>query len=368
VGTITIYLFVTRGISIPKIIIPAGLGGLIIGLLCTVPLDSYFWQSFPLWPEWSAFYYNTIQGHSADWGISPWHFYFSNALPRLMLNPLTYLLCIPLALLNPTTRRLSFDILTPLLAFGTIYSFLPHKEWRFIIYIVPGLTAVAGAGASWIFVRRSKSAFYGIVSLALVGSVILSFAASAAILAISSLNYPGGTALQVLHNQIPHPPNTHFSVHFDNLACQTGVSRFLERHEGPQTILDVLEAQEVMRERTWTYDKSEDPEKLLDPVFWAQFDYVLAERPEKVIGSWDIVGVIHGFGGVNVRRPGDNSSGETGKTPVIGVNGIGEKISRMWTTLEGLVRASFLRGWWMEIRMVPKIYILTNQLKRGSGG
>jgi hypothetical protein len=95
VGTITLYLFFTRRLSIIGVIIPAGIGGLVIGLLCTVPLDSFFWQSFPLWPEWIAFYYNTIQGHSADWGVSPWYFYLINALPRLMLNPATYLLCIP---------------------------------------------------------------------------------------------------------------------------------------------------------------------------------------------------------------------------------------------------------------------------------
>lgn len=233
---------------------PAGLGGLLIGLACTIPLDSFFWQSsFPLWPEWTAFRYNTIQGHSADWGVSPWHFYFASALPRLLLNPLTYALCIPLALLNSATRRPSCTLLAPLLSFVALYSLLPHKEWRFIIYTVPGLTGVAGAGASWIWRRRGKSPLYGLLSLALALSVLASAAASAALLALSTLNYPGGAALGALHagvSPLAHPQ--HLRVHADNLACQTGVTRFLERHSrgSPQAAV------------SWSYDKTEDPAQL----------------------------------------------------------------------------------------------------------
>lgn len=351
VATITLYLLVTQRVSIVKVVMPAGLGGLVIGLLCTVPLDSFFWQSFPLWPEWIAFYYNTIQGHSADWGVSPWHYYFFNALPRLLLNPTTYLLCIPMALLNATTRRRSLDILTPLLAFITLYSLLPHKEWRFIIYAVPGLTGVSAAGASWIWTRRSKSPLYALLSLALACSVLLSFTASTALLALSSLNYPGATALSSLHTSIPHPPSPHLAVHADNLACQTGVTRFLEAQDTQQ--------------HTWTYDKTEDPTTLLDPLFWANFDYVLAERPEKVIGSWEVVHVVYGFGGVRVLKPGEERGalGEEGYG--VGDGGWTGRISGVWRGLEGVLRQRVLGGYWVEVRMEPRIRILRNQLKWG---
>jgi alpha-1,6-mannosyltransferase len=368
VGTITIYLFLTRRISITSIIIPAGIGGLIIGLLCTVPLDSFFWQSFPLWPEWTGFYYNTIQGHSADWGVSPWHYYFADALPRLLLNPATYLLCIPVAVLNTATRRRSLDLLIPLLSFVALYSFLPHKEWRFILYVIPALTAVSASGASWIWTRRSKSLIYTVLSLALVVSILLSFLASTAILGISSLNYPGGAALHALHNALPHPPNKRFTVYFDNLACQTGVTRFLENHRGPQTIHDVLEAQETLNSRTWTYDKTEDPSALLDPMFWTRFDYVLAERPEKVIGSWAVVHVVYGYGGVKILKPGEES-GSLVEPLSAESNGVvveeewTSKVAAIWRRLEGMFRNSVLRGYWVEIRMEPKIRILRNTMK-----
>ncbi|KAF1912266.1 Alg9-like mannosyltransferase family-domain-containing protein [Ampelomyces quisqualis] len=363
VGTFTIYLFVMRRISITGVIIPAGLGGLIIGLLCTVPLDSFLWQSFPLWPEWTAFYYNTIQGHSADWGVSPWHYYFVNALPRLLLNPVTYILCIPVAVLNVATRQQSLDLLVPLLAFVGLYSFLPHKEWRFIIYAIPGLTGVAGAGASWIWTRRAKSLTYASLSLILVASVITSFAASTAILALSSLNYPGGAALNMLHHDITHPDKPHFNVYFDNLACQTGVTRFLESHRGAGTVLDVLEAQEMLARRVWTYDKTEDPSALLDPMFWAKFDYVLAERPEKVIGSWEVAHVVYGFGGVRVLKPGQASGSlvEDVQGGVAESRHWSDGVSEGWKKLEVWVRQPLLGGYWVEAKMEPKIRILVNQ-------
>ncbi|KAH5203120.1 mannosyltransferase [Parastagonospora nodorum] len=366
VYTLTIYLFATKSVSITKVIIPAGLGGLVIGLLCTVPLDSFMWQSFPLWPEWVAFYYNTIQGHSADWGVSPWHYYFVNALPRLLLNPVTYLLCIPVAVMNFATRQRSLDLLVPSLAFAALYSFLPHKEWRFIIYVIPAFTGVAAAGASWIWNRRAKSVIYAVLSLALVASVLVSFAASTAILALSSLNYPGGTALHILHHKFEHPAHPHFNVYFDNLACQTGVTRFLESHRGAQTILDVLESQDMHSKRVWTYDKTEDPSAVLDPMFWASFDYVLAERPDKVIGSWAVAHVVYGFGGVRILKPGQKSGSAVedvykGNYAVVAPKHWTDKIAERWNTAERVLRQKVLRGYWVEVKMEPKIHILVNQ-------
>ncbi|KAF2707585.1 glycosyltransferase family 22 protein [Pleomassaria siparia CBS 279.74] len=367
VATITLYLLPTRRISITAVIIPAGIGGLIIGLLCTVPIDSFFWQSFPLWPEWTGFYFNTIQGHSADWGVSPWHFYFRDAIPRLMINPLTYVLCIPVAVLNAATRRASLDLLVPLLSFVGLYSLLPHKEWRFIIYVIPGLTAVAASGAAWIWTRRAKSLIYSIMSLALVGSIMASFAASTAILAISRMNYPGGEAIDFLHQNIHHDQTRHYSAYFDNLACQTGVTRFLESHDGPQTVLDTLDTPAFANQRMWTYSKTEDTDLLLDPMFWSKFDYALAERPEKVIGSWSVAGVINGYSGIRILKPGETSSGNVESSDVMEDApsiAYSSKIARAWRALEGLLRETLLRGWWMDIKTEPKIWILQNNHKQ----
>ena len=56
----------------------------------TVFIDSYFWSTFPLWPELHGLYFNVYQGKSADWGVCRFHKFnvvFSlgdRSLPRLL--------------------------------------------------------------------------------------------------------------------------------------------------------------------------------------------------------------------------------------------------------------------------------------------
>jgi alpha-1,6-mannosyltransferase len=329
------YLLLQGHISIAKEAIPAGIAGAAIGLLATVSVDSFFWQQFPLWPEWVGFYYNTILGKSSDWGTSPFYFYFLNALPRLLLNPMTYLTCIPMAL----KIRTSQDILLPQLAFIAIYSILPHKEWRFIIYTIPAITAVAAGGASWIWTRRAKTAMYRLLSIGLVISTVASFGISIGLLYISSLNYPGGEALARLHEVAPKEPVLPIRVYLDNLACQTGVSRF----------------QQI--QPLWQYDKTEDEAKLLDPLFWQQFDYVLAESPERVIGNWRSVETINSFAGVSIK-PGDKDD----ILPMPAVLGRpGRALHKIYHQIALVIRQKFTKGYWPALRMAPRIHILKRE-------
>ncbi|KAK0938850.1 Dol-P-Man:Man(7)GlcNAc(2)-PP-Dol alpha-1,6-mannosyltransferase [Friedmanniomyces endolithicus] len=300
----TVYLFFRQRATLVKDIIPAGLAGAFIGLATTVSVDSFFWQQWPLWPELVGFYYNTILGKSSEWGTSPFHHYLLNALPRLLLNPMTILVCIPLALSAKAVQQISLDILLPHAAFVLLYSLLPHKEWRFIIYSVPAFTAVASTSAGWIWTRRSKSLLYQVLALGLVLSTMGSFIVSMGLLYISSLNYPGGQALRALHDIVPTESGVR--VYMDNLACQTGITRF----------------QEVRP--LWIYDKTEyEEDAMLDPLFWQGYDYVLAERPERVIGSWVPEAVIEGYAGVSLR-------GKNGR-------------------------------YWPSIRMAPKLHVLRKE-------
>lgn len=331
----TLQMLVQQRASLVRIVIPAGIAGVVVGLSVTVPADSMFWRRWT-WPELEGFYYNTILGKSSDWGTSPFNYYFLNALPRLLLNPMAYLVCLPAAFAFRAIRQTSQDILVPHLAFILVYSLLPHKEWRFIMYSVPALTAVAAGGAAWIWNRRSKSAVFRVLSLMLVGSTMLSFAASTGFLYISSLNYPGGEALQLLH-QLDTAPYKH--VYLDNLACQTGVTRFLQTQS------------------SWTYDKTEDINKLSTAAFWQQFDYVVVEDYNLVIGNWQVKGSIASFDGVTLR-PGAAED-------VLPVSHYARtalyRLQMLYNSIASVVRSRFTKGYWPALKMRTKLYILERE-------
>ncbi|KAF9892005.1 dolichyl-P-Man:Man(7)GlcNAc(2)-PP-dolichol alpha-1,6-mannosyltransferase [Aspergillus nanangensis] len=358
-GTNTLFLLFKGRVSIIGDIIPSGIAGVLIGLGLTVSVDSFFWQRFPLWPELAAFKFNVIHGQASAWGTHPWYFYFANAIPRLLLNPLTYLVGMPLALVQPSTRPAATYLLIPSLAFVSIFSFQPHKEWRFVIYVIPVLTAVSALGASYIWSHRAKSLIYRILSLAMVASTVASFLCSTfVLLPASSANYPGAHALNTLHG---HADNTKpaISVYLGNLACQTGVTRFLQL----PSAVDASIGDGVST--AWSYDKTENQDLKLSPSFWDQFDYVIVEPGEgetvlsvsKAQGAhWVDMEVIEGFSGVRFLRPGDAAVG-TVERRVLG-NFIGPWSVQLWETSRDLVRRTFTRGWWAELRMEPKLKIM----------
>jgi alpha-1,6-mannosyltransferase len=347
-GTQILWLLIHQRVTFSEII-SAGLTGLAIGLCLTLPIDSYFWQQDLLWPELNGFLYNVMEGKSADWGSSPFLYYLNVSLPRLLLNPLTYLVCIPLALTTPALQNQALDMVIPNLTFILIYSLQPHKEWRFIVYTIPAFTAVAAMGASWIWNRRTKSYMYRLFSLALVVSVIGSFIASFGMLMVSRLNYPGAGALNYLHETVAGSKAA-IRIHMDPLSCMTGITRFL---------------QIPMTGRTqWHYDKTENDERLLHPAFWSQFDYVLTESPEKAIGGWELIKSIEGFTGIGLVRP-EKSALPKGKG-LKSLKGLikaedGDwkaRVFRLWSSFEEFLKTKVTRGWWVQARMEPQIRIL----------
>ncbi|PBP19564.1 Alg9-like mannosyltransferase [Diplocarpon rosae] len=303
-ATQLLYLLAQSKITLKTIILQGLVAGS-VSLIITVALDGSFWQKkMPFWPEWEGFYFNAIQGKSTDWGTSPFAYYFTNSLPRLLVNPFIPLLCL-LALALPSTRYPAQGLTIPALLFVAIYSVQPHKESRFIIYVVPPLTAAASLGASYIWTRRSKSWIYSLASLMVAASVAVSFLSSTIMLLISSLNYPGGDALNQLHDYIGRqtslssepdgPANTTINIHMDVLSCMTGVTRFQQRSEySPYVYL--------------SYDKTENDSQLLEPEFWARFDYALMEEPGKAIGKWEVVSTVFAYAGIEFLRAGDGSS------------------------------------------------------------
>lgn len=78
--------------------------------------------------------------------------------------------------------------------------------------------------------NRSKSKIQQMLALAVVSHIVLNAFFTAFLLVISGVNYPGGVAIARLHRLVPEDENVH--VHIDNLAAQTGVSRFAQINPG----------------------------------------------------------------------------------------------------------------------------------------
>lgn len=378
------YLFLrhkpgTRQAFVTSTVLPAGLFGLFMGLLITVPLDTYFWQAPTiLWPELKGFIYNTIEGHASEWGVSSAHHYVTNAIPRLLLNPASYLVCIPLALWTKSTRTMSLDIGTPLAVFIAVYSLLPHKEWRFIIYITPSLTAIAAAGAAWIWTRRSKVVMYRILAPILALSVVVSLASSLVLLGISAQNYPGADSLVRLHEmvetrQLTISPRTsgEINIYLDNLACQTGVTRFLQRHNNQYRDERANSSVTVQPRPIWRYEKTTDKTRLLNPLFWEDFDYVIAEDPGRVIGSWQIAVTIRGYAGLSLRDLPDTALSDAGGSragaPILGSRSLAQALRRSqdrYGEWSGTVQQRFTRGYWPRVKLEDKLFILARSESR----
>lgn len=216
----------------------------------TVGVDSLFWKHI-IYPELEVLYYNTVLNKSSNWGTSPFLWYFYSALPRACSFSLCYLfiglmaslynicvapfttLCIFVFLMiyfiatlwsassiynqkkkeqHPITdgiihlfrfiqsltmldASLSM-VVVPCLVFIFLYSFLPHKELRFIFPALPVINLCCALGMTKLFRNKSKNI---LPFLSTFVALCLSLFTTSIFLSASIDNYPGGKAMVALH-------------------------------------------------------------------------------------------------------------------------------------------------------------------------
>uniref|UniRef100_A0A0C9QWF4 Mannosyltransferase n=1 Tax=Fopius arisanus TaxID=64838 RepID=A0A0C9QWF4_9HYME len=273
-GLFLLYDIGYQKLSVPrlfKIAVPAG----IFFLSLTIGIDSIFWGRI-LWPEGEVFYFNTVLNKSSQWGTLPFFWYFYSALPRgLAFSSLL----VPLGMLWDARVR---ALTVPAVIFILLFSFLPHKELRFIIYVFPLLNIAAASVCHRIWENRLKSTFWAILSFSIIAHLILNAIGSMFFLCVAGSNYPGGMAIMRLH-RLERDTKTPVNVHIDVLTAQTGVSRFTQLNP------------------KWSYSKLEnisydDPESLDD------FTHLLMEAKSKYspnikpyLRTHDILDAVEGF-------------------------------------------------------------------------
>ena len=295
-GTIVIMDLLVGRLSLTKLIL-YGVLSLIFWLPLTVGIDTLFWNSStPMWPEGQVLYYNIILNKSSNWGVMPWGWYFYSALPRALFSSF------PLVVIGAFVDRRTVMLWLPCLMFVTLYSFLPHKELRFIIYVIPLLNVLAAVACAKICQMANVNGFHSyckkVLILVPVGQIILNGIFTILMVEVSRHNYPGGNALLQLHRL--EYKNSHVVVHIDNYAAQTGVSRFGQLYDN---------VTESIQSGSWIYDKTENKD-LEELMANTHFTYLVMENTDELRSklqnsNFEIIGriqaILPGIG-INIKN------------------------------------------------------------------
>ena len=349
-GVVGLHVLLTATLPLFSAVAATVAGGL-GAAAASVAFDSYFWgrgalseavaaregfswsQSSLVWPELMVLLFNApgsggdstktaVSSASSLWGTSPWHWYLTSALPRALgcAGGLGLLWAVLFCSKEKKTKKGAISFVSARHAaavaagFVALYSFLPHKELRFLMPVLPlfnvvaavGLadawgdggdgegeeeaaktTAKKGAGARCRGGPRSLAALLLLRSLA-AAALAATAATTGLSLAAASRNYSGGVALERLHalvrreERISNNFTQQRRVHIDVAAAQQGITRFGERSSSASS--------------SWSYSKDEalKPEEL----FGAGFTHLVSERSG--VPGFDVIEAVEGFSGLRL--------------------------------------------------------------------
>uniref|UniRef100_A0A7S1VHU1 Mannosyltransferase n=1 Tax=Sexangularia sp. CB-2014 TaxID=1486929 RepID=A0A7S1VHU1_9EUKA len=267
-------LVTTRRTSAASLAVAAGgavvgaVAGLSFGATVSVLVDSRLW-GYPVWPEAASIMFNAVDGNSAAWGTHPPYHYLLVSLPKMCMAAL------PLSLLGAVRSPLARRALLAALLHVAAYSLLPHKEDRFVSYVLPLVNAAAALGFPAL-ARPGRRLLWLAAGGALAASALLSMHAQL----VAYYNYPGAEGLAIAYSFEGHDSFARMSanwtrtlsVYQDNLSVQTGATHWTEKTNGHFTYADQPLDFEYLY---YTYDVMLSEEFIdLPPHIRAQF-YVL---------------------------------------------------------------------------------------------
>ena len=272
-GGMGLHMLATGLISVPRAVWVGGTCAALT-IAASVLVDSWFYRYW-VWPEFSGFYFSAVLNKSIEWGTSPWHWYFTVALPKSLMC------AYPLAMASVFVERRARPLMFVGLFYVALISILEHKELRFIFPVLPLFNVSAATVLARIWNGRSKpGAGRKFVTLAAFGMLCASAALVCVFTAASAVNYPGGVAFSRLHHDRTIAPVPGV-VHIDVPAKMTGVSLFGEAPPGSG----------------WTYAKKEElPIEAFESM---DVDYLV--NAYDYVPGYEAVHVVNGYGGLNLR-------------------------------------------------------------------
>ncbi|XP_037070567.1 GPI mannosyltransferase 3-like isoform X2 [Pollicipes pollicipes] len=119
----------------------------------------------PLFSPITFVRWNVLGGVASHYGTSPWHAHLTASLPTLL-----GLHAVPALLAARRPGRTEGVCLAALLWLVTVYSALPHKEFRFLLPAWPFCALLAGKGFSWLS-RTNRRCCSGLKLLILLTNV-----------------------------------------------------------------------------------------------------------------------------------------------------------------------------------------------------
>jgi len=322
------------------------------GALSEAASKEFSWSSSRLvWPELLVLLFNApssssssstsatgvVSSASSHWGTSPWHWYLSSALPRAMgaagLLGLAWAVAFSKGdekkktTKTTTTKFVSARHAAAVAAgFVALYSFLPHKELRFLMPVLPLFNVVAAVGLAGIWgggdddggggekgearSKRTKAkrssfslSFATLLLRSLAAAALAATAATTGLsLAAASKNYPGGVALERLHALVEEQEGAgrggkagaDFVVHVDVAAAQQGITRFGERSSPASASSSASSSSSSSS--SWSYSKDET----LKPaeLFGAGFTHLVSELSG--VPGFELIEAVEGFSGLKV--------------------------------------------------------------------
>jgi alpha-1,6-mannosyltransferase len=315
-----------RELSISSII------SIVLSCLLSGRVDSYFWNVEFTLPEFQSFFFNVIKGKSSEWGTESPFSYFIRYLPKIFAPGFEIVLILStvfifFSFLNIKSifhkkYKLSYQIdyvnygvgtITTLMWSSIIYliilSINGHKEWRFLIYTIPIFCSVAASTFEWIYIKANKS-FKFILIIIITTTYITNLLSTFLFGLISSWNYGGGDAAQILNLRLIdlYESNTKMlkpiTVHWDVGTCMNGASLFTQLSNN-KNLLDawLINDDIIDNEKYWIiYDKTENPTELINII--DTFDYWVQYDDEKLLSlngnyEWMLIDIIEGYNGIN---------------------------------------------------------------------